>query len=137
MRITRLDGLRGIAILLVFFYHQGFIESFGWAGVDLFFVLSGYLITRILRGTRNSPVFWKHFYVKRIARLAPVLAITLCAVGLLSRHVPWLGFLGYVFFLGDWVDLTSRAISMLTVMWSLAVEEHFYLVWATLVRKGS
>jgi hypothetical protein len=69
-----LDGLRGIAILLVIVFHNfGFINyfSFGWLGVDLFFVLSGFLITDILLRTADQPNYLKNFYIRRALRIAP------------------------------------------------------------------
>lgn len=137
MRIARLDGLRGIAILLVFFYHCDFLRYMGWIGVDLFFVLSGFLITRILRGQRNEPAYWRLFYVKRLARLAPALGVMLLIALLFSRPFSWFGFFGYTFFLGDVVTATRLHIASLGMLWSLAVEEHFYLVWPGLVRLAS
>ena len=70
-----LDGLRGVAILLVVLYHNfGFIKQsyFGWLGVDLFFVLSGFLITDILLRTRSQPGFLKDFYMRRVLRIFPL-----------------------------------------------------------------
>src|SRR5690349_948892 len=75
-----LDGLRGIAILLIIGYHIfDFIPLFnhGWLGVDLFFVLSGFLITDILLKTRGQKGYLKNFYVKRILRIFPVYYLTL------------------------------------------------------------
>src|ERR1700761_1301740 len=75
--IPSLDGLRGIAILLViaFHYFPGF--SFGWCGVDLFFVLSGYLITGRLIATLDRPGYFTHFYRNRILRIFPLYFATL------------------------------------------------------------
>src|SRR5436190_6342563 len=70
-----LDGLRGIAILLVVLLHNfGFMNYFffGWLGVDLFFVLSGFLITNILLNTLGEPNFLKNFYLRRILRIFPL-----------------------------------------------------------------
>ncbi|MBL0272153.1 MAG: acyltransferase [Chitinophagaceae bacterium] len=75
-----LDGLRGVAILLVVFLHNfGFMNYFffGWLGVDLFFVLSGFLITDILLKTLDKPNFLRNFYMRRILRIFPLFYLTL------------------------------------------------------------
>ncbi len=149
-RIPVLDGVRGVAVLLVMFAHfgkpdtDGFgvtlergISSFGWAGVDLFFVLSGFLITGILLDTRESPSFFRTFYTRRFLRIFPLyyafLAIVLWLWGPRAgadeaQRQGWL-----------WAYLTNfdivrhgvffGASSVLNHLWSLAVEEHFYFVW--------
>src|SRR5208337_4752254 len=87
-RIPELDGLRGLAILLVILCHYfsgdqsagfGFFAhyflralAFGWSGVDLFFVLSGFLIGGILLESRNSPSYFRTFYLRRIHRIVPI-----------------------------------------------------------------
>ena len=137
MRLARLDGIRAIAVIMVIVYHHALLSSTGWLGVDLFFVLSGYLITRILRGTRTSASYWGQFYTKRAARLIPALLLTLVFVALVARRLPLLGYVGYVAFLGDVIDVTRLQIALLIPLWSLAVEEHFYLVWPSFVRTCS
>src|SRR5690349_19538707 len=87
-RVPELDGVRGLAILMVLFYHtliradnltsSDFLHALtspariGWAGVDLFFVLSGFLITSILLSTKAKPNYFKNFYVRRILRIFPL-----------------------------------------------------------------
>jgi peptidoglycan/LPS O-acetylase OafA/YrhL len=162
-RIRALDGLRGIAILLVLFSHLTpdvalRVKAFewvrkaavaGWVGVDLFFVLSGYLITGILLRRKSRPDYFKTFYARRILRIFPlyfamliVVFLILPAIGILhspgfeimQRHQAW----NWLFStnLGMWVAGRSAFISdqiAVSHFWSLAVEEHFYLVWPVVV----
>ena len=75
-----LDGLRGVAILLVVFLHNfNFMNYFffGWLGVDLFFVLSGFLITDILLNGLHKPHFLRNFYIRRVLRIFPLFYLTL------------------------------------------------------------
>lgn len=160
--IGALDGVRGIAILLVLAYHFswggisnfGFhhrmltIMTFGWSGVDLFFVLSGFLITGILYDSRHSDQYLRNFYARRILRIFPLYFGALLSVALLNvlwwqpewgswgTHSPlWL-----ILFLTNFViaaDGWSAVGFGLAHFWSLAVEEHFYLVWPFLVRWGT
>jgi peptidoglycan/LPS O-acetylase OafA/YrhL len=107
----------------------------GWIGVPLFFVLSGLLITRILRRERAADSFWKPFYIKRATRILPPLAIAFL-IGALSYSVPWrkIGFY-YVFFAANISEtLYQGAAGGLSVLWSLAVEEQFYLLWPFAIR---
>ena len=138
-----LDGLRGVAILLVVLYHNfGFIRQsyFGWLGVDLFFVLSGFLITSILINAVNEPGFLKKFYVRRVLRIFPLYYFVLI---LFLLVFPFIGYFNteldyfvnnqwwFWTYLQNWLfsfQLTGDA-KILTHLWSLAVEEQFYLVW--------
>ena len=132
MRISRLDGLRGVAIVAVVLHHHGFLEL-GWAGVDLFFVLSGFLITRILWNTRGRPDYWTTFYRKRALRILPPL-LPLLVVGIaLTKHLSVWAAAGYLFFLGNVVDALGHGSPVLGITWSLAIEEHFYLMWPVAV----
>lgn len=163
VRIPALDGLRGIAILLVLLRHSLFgmptnsrflakILAAGqltWSGVDLFFVLSGFLIGGILLDARESPRYFQTFYIRRAYRILPLyLAITLFFLmrHLLSPVLP--GVFGAVSPLTipwwSYVTLTQNfwmahqgwygAIAM-AVTWSLAVEEQFYLTIPCVIRK--
>ena len=143
-----LDGIRGLAILLVITYHYfGFLDIFsmGWAGVDLFFVLSGYLITSRLMATRNVSHYFGKFYRNRALRILPVYYFSLLAfyIGfnwLLSpanlpsfqyynRH--WLSF---VLFFENWAFIREMpAQDQLLHFWSLAIEEQFYLIWPFII----
>lgn len=143
-----LDGLRGLAILLVTFYHNfGFINYFffGWLGVDLFFVLSGFLITDILLKTRNSPNYLRNFYVRRILRifplyyfilivffvLFPVFKFRLLNIDFYVQHQAW-----FWTYLQNWLFIFHPIpvnTAALNHFWSLAVEEQFYLVWPFII----
>ena len=147
-----LDGLRGIAILIVLGAHTGvpgFADGGGGAGVTLFFVLSGYLITSLLLAekAKTGRVDLRAFYIRRALRLFPALAATLVVVtflavaGLMPQaakegvdyRVVVLGVICYVV---NWVAVAGQSIGMLGHAWSLAVEEQFYIVWPTLLLLG-
>ena len=147
-----LDGLRGIAILIVLAAHTGvpgFADGGGGAGVTLFFVLSGYLITSLLLAekAKTGRVDLRAFYIRRALRLFPALAATLVVVtflavaGLMPQaakegvdyRVVVLGVICYVV---NWVAVAGQSIGMLGHAWSLAVEEQFYIVWPTLLLLG-
>lgn len=135
-RKLQLDGLRGIAILMVFCYH-GLKAPLGWAGVDLFFVLSGYLITGILlRLTSNIDADnpWKVFYLRRARRILPPLALFLIVVTIAFKvHWQHLWF-WYVFFDANLSNAFHRTVVWAMIpLWSLAVEEQFYFVWPAVV----
>jgi peptidoglycan/LPS O-acetylase OafA/YrhL len=132
-RQTSLDGLRGIAVLMVLLRHHGLFNP-GWVGVDLFFVLSGYLITSILRRTRNDPTYYREFWVKRVTRILPPLILLLIVTLFLDRTMGKLVFLNLLS-LGDIVAYLSPHYEAPRILWSLAVEEHFYLLWPLLVRR--
>jgi peptidoglycan/LPS O-acetylase OafA/YrhL len=132
-RNISLDGLRGVAVLLVLLYHHHYLNS-GWMGVDLFFVLSGYLITTILRRTREDKSFWRGFWVKRFTRILPPFLLLLLATALLRFTLSWRQALAYVFSFGDVLAYTRPNFEPLRPLWSLAIEEHFYMLWPFAVR---
>lgn len=115
--------------------------SWGWAGVNLFFVLSGFLITSILLGSREKPRYFRNFYARRVLRIWPVYVLVLVVVYL---NAPW--FIGpsvlkaietapwwaYIFFVQNLFHIALPPA--LDPTWSLAIEEQFYFVWAPLVR---
>jgi peptidoglycan/LPS O-acetylase OafA/YrhL len=147
--IPALDGLRGIAIIMVLQWHylpatQAFFP--GWTGVDLFFVLSGYLITWRLMATKDQPNYFSRFYRNRILRIFP-LYYTLVIGFLLAIHflvqpknLPtfdtyinhWKSFL---IFTQNWTFMFYHLPPdpSLTPLWSIAVEEQFYLIWPAVI----
>ena len=141
--IPSLDGLRGIAILLVMLFHlevPGF--SLGWSGVPLFFVLSGFLITGILlqEKERGFGDFLRSFYLKRTLRIFPLFYAYLAVnfVLLVATHRSTAGYGWYVTYLQNYqMGIALYAGKLLPGMvghtWSLAVEEQFYLAWPFLV----
>ncbi len=134
MRLSRLDGIRAFAILAVFAHHDmGFPQ--GWFGVDVFFVLSGFLITGILRRDRTNKSFWAPFYIKRATRILPPLVFCFIGAGFVYA-VPWrqVG-LYYALFLANFAEtFHPNHGNPLGVLWSLAIEEHFYLIWPFAIR---
>jgi peptidoglycan/LPS O-acetylase OafA/YrhL len=164
-RIAGLDGLRGLAILGVLLFHidyflggvpQGLlprvfhhVATFGWAGVDLFFVLSGFLITGILLDTARSPTFFRTFYIRRALRILPLYyGFLICFYGLgplllmathrgrIVEHLQparqgfaWL-------YLVNWFGGARHFNAFpqfIQHFWSLSVEEQFYIVWPFVV----
>ena len=160
-RIPALDGLRGVAILLVLLWHGVFqlqpnsaiasrllsLGSLTWSGVDLFFVLSGFLIGGILLDEKDSPSYFKSFYVRRAYRILPLYGLLLAAqicsrapilprwIAQASRDpVPIWSYLSFT------QNLYMAAIAgfgsiVMSATWSLAIEEQFYLTAPVFVRK--
>lgn len=148
--IPSLDGYRGLAVLLVISFHflsrtgtgpLAVIASVGWSGVDAFFVLSGYLITGILYRRRGTHGFFRDFYARRALRLFPLYYFILVAIFLLTPllHVRWrLGQLPFFFYGANFslsVDQTLGFVGPLRLqhLWTLALEEQFYLLWPWVV----
>jgi peptidoglycan/LPS O-acetylase OafA/YrhL len=150
----QLDGLRAIAILLVLVTHfwsypagHTIVNRFaaaGWTGVDLFFVLSGYLITLILWDTREQPGYFRNFYARRALRIFPIYYLLLAFVFILlptvSRLPPQLVSDGwmYALYLAN-IALASSGwvLFLIDITWSLSVEEQFYLIWPFIVKRVS
>jgi peptidoglycan/LPS O-acetylase OafA/YrhL len=135
-RIPQLDGLRGIAVLLVFLYHAWRVPLF-WSGVDLFFVLSGYLITGILlrlKEKRATEPYGRTFYLRRLRRIIPPYA-GFMLFAILFIPVPWRQvWYWYAFFAANFgVSFGHVDIHGLVPLWSLAVEEQFYFLWPWIV----
>jgi peptidoglycan/LPS O-acetylase OafA/YrhL len=142
----QLDGLRAVAVVAVFLYHAKipFFEEGGYIGVDVFFVLSGFLITTLLLRERDETgrIALRAFYVRRIRRLAPaavlvastVAAVFLVATWVTSRRDTVLGALAALAQIAAWPRaLEVNELGWMGHAWSLSVEEHFYLVWPVLV----
>jgi peptidoglycan/LPS O-acetylase OafA/YrhL len=139
-----LDGLRAIAVLLVMADHCDIpIFNQGYFGVDLFFVLSGFLITRLLVDEIDATgrVHIRRFYLRRLLRLTPALLLFLTAYLLIAPWLwPQLGLLVHardvalvLFYLSDYSQAFWNNPKVLIHTWSLSVEEHFYLIWPFVV----
>jgi peptidoglycan/LPS O-acetylase OafA/YrhL len=145
-----IDGLRAIAVLAVVLFHAG-IGHAGYVGVDIFFVISGYLITLLLyRDWRETgSIDLVAFYARRVRRIAPAASVMVVAVLMVSQQLLWadpqaftaksagatLLFVANVFFqanTGGYFDASSAEMPLLH-MWSLSVEEQVYLAWPALL----
>ena len=130
-----LDGLRAISILAVVAFHSKVpLLGGGFFGVDLFFVLSGFLITTILHNEleQTKGVDLSRFYWNRLVRLTPPLYLMLAAVLLIGVATPGKTLVAAVY-LTDFSTPYERSYGVLGHAWSLAVEEQFYLVWPLLL----
>jgi peptidoglycan/LPS O-acetylase OafA/YrhL len=157
-----LDGVRGIAITLVLFYHFAIYSGFqtsmagvldqaifrvvtvGWSGVDLFFVLSGFLITGILYETKGDERYFRNFYMRRVLRIFPLYYGTLFVFFFVAPHLIWMGD-QFAAVQADqlwfWTYLINIKMAIsgwpaqvdLGHFWSLAIEEQFYVVWPLVV----
>lgn len=151
--VPALDGIRGLAISLVLIHHllranghtgirlfdllYVFVES-AWVGVDLFFVLSGFLITGILYDSLSSDHRFKRFYMRRILRIFPLYYGVLFLLLVLTAplHLVWRGMQWkLLFYLQNMIFMVYSPAPFINLnhFWSLAVEEQFYLVWPFLV----
>jgi peptidoglycan/LPS O-acetylase OafA/YrhL len=158
-RLPILDGLRAIAILLVVPHNLNlmvtsggiahvFIAALyrGWIGVQLFFVLSGFLITGILLDARDAPRYYRSFFVRRVLRIFPlyyatllVLFVLLPALGLLPgsfKRDPMVELSLWAYF-SDWYGAFHPGEASVSHFWSLAVEEQFYLLWPFVIHRRS
>jgi peptidoglycan/LPS O-acetylase OafA/YrhL len=153
--ILELDGVRGIAILLVVLFHlelsypSGAARLLfapllvGWSGVDLFFVLSGFLITGILIDTRDCRNYFSSFYMRRVLRIMPLYLFAVLAYFAIA--LPFAHHLGVwqardgsaqVWFwlhLSNWPPASGTVVPFIGHFWSLSVEEQFYLAWPLVV----
>ncbi len=133
MRNASLDGVRGFAVLMVLLCHHNLLKS-GWMGVDIFFVLSGYLITNILRRTSSDLYFWREYWIKRATRILPPFLLLLLITPLLGFSVSLRQAVVYLLSGGDVLAYLRPDFEALRALWSLAVEEHFYFLWPFAVR---
>jgi peptidoglycan/LPS O-acetylase OafA/YrhL len=151
-RVPQLDSVRGLAVLVVLLHntdkqqYTGYIARYGWMGVDLFFVLSGFLITGILLDTKGGDGYFKKFYARRCLRIWPLYYCALLFMFVVVPHLrpseasrifeprtmPWWSY--FVYLQNFLVPEITRATGLLAVTWSLAVEEQFYAVWPLVVR---
>ena len=164
-RIPALDGIRGLAICLVLWWHFAVspvranlqnlqnhpsllkiaeLSRFTWSGVDLFFVLSGFLIGGILLDSSRSPSYFSTFYIRRAYRIIPLYAVIVLSTLVLIAiygHLGWSRyakeFSYYVLFLQNFRMAATQSFGPLGLgaTWSLAIEEQFYLTLPIVVRR--
>jgi len=147
--MQELDSVRGVAILMVLFYHgfhwgidfsrfppiEKIFSQAAWAGrlgVNLFFVLSGFLITGLLLKAKETGKYYRKFYIRRGLRILPAYAVTLLVLAVTGTPMKFIGL--SLVYLSNFTLLFGVA-SAYPVLWSLAVEEHFYLLWPIVVRR--
>jgi peptidoglycan/LPS O-acetylase OafA/YrhL len=143
--IPELNGIRGLAVLSVVLYHckeslSGTplypVAQWGWTGVELFFVLSGFLITGIILESRTEPLFFRGFYWRRLLRIWPMYVLLLAVVfALNSSWRPRASGVHWFYYALLLQNLTRVTLpGPLVPTWSLAIEEQYYLLWAPLAR---
>jgi len=128
------------------------VPSLGWSGVDLFFVLSGFLITGILLRARTSPSYFGSFYARRVLRIFPLYYAVLLLVLVIVPHIAFFSLFDDFWNPGAkrqgiwyWLYLSNLKVALagawqhqlLDITWSLSIEEHFYLLWPLAVRRCS
>jgi len=151
-QVPQIDALRGVAIMAVLLFHgidnvahysglRGLhralsgVTSYGWLGVQLFFVLSGFLITGILCDSKSSPRYYQNFYIRRALRILPAYLVTLVVLKIFDS-ISWRFVTASLLFVSNMPKLFGT-ITEYGVLWSLAVEEQFYLLWPILVLRLS
>jgi peptidoglycan/LPS O-acetylase OafA/YrhL len=148
--LPELDGVRGLAILWVVLYHSNlrlkgtwiyYVSIWGWAGVILFFTLSGFLITSILLSARDKPRYFHNFHARRALRIWPLYILLLVtvylnapwfigpSVGDAIKTAPWLA---YLFLVQNLFHFTLPP--SIGPTWALCIEEQYYFLWAPLVK---
>ena len=154
--VPALDGVRGLAVLIVIIHNAawlsgpseqfvlklfGAVAASGWIGVQLFFALSGYLITGILLDSRGHPGYFRSFYLRRTLRIFPLYYAFLMVVVFVAAPLAWSPTWAadvrseqwpYWLYLSNWMQPFGVDIHGLTHLWSLAVEEQFYFLWPVL-----
>jgi peptidoglycan/LPS O-acetylase OafA/YrhL len=151
--LLALDGVRGLAILIVVIHNAAWVAgtsqqlllklaiavtATGWIGVQLFFVLSGFLITGILLDSRGRERYFRTFYLRRTLRIFPLyyafLVLALVIGPLFSTSPGWIASVHrsqwwYWLYMSNWMEPFKGGVHGLSHLWSLAVEEQFYLLW--------
>lgn len=154
--VPALDGVRGLAVLIIIFHNIGWIAgasrqfviklftaitATGWIGVSLFFALSGLLITGILLDSRGHEGFFRSFYIRRTLRIFPLYYAFVGATVFIAAPLAWSPEWAadvrtdqwpYWLYVSNWTQSFKIDVYGLTHLWSLAVEEQFYLVWPLL-----
>lgn len=136
-----LDGIRGLSIIVIVFHHFDYVGAHyfggrGFLGVDIFFVLSGFLITQILLKYRNEGIKLRRFYLRRVARLYPILLLSTLGLSFYLRNdyqfldrTPAIQTILYIQNFWPWGGLFGP-------MWSLSAEEQFYLIFPLILLLG-
>lgn len=150
--LRQLDGIRGVAVALVVIYHSAYL-TYGWGprpfpggfiGVDLFFALSGFLITRLLLAElgRTGGIDVARFLLRRLRRLVPALVVMVGVIivaipvlgGDLGGDAAWRSAAGSLAYVSNWMQAAgSPFLTQLTHTWSLSVEAQFYVAWPLLM----
>ena len=156
--LSALDGIRGLAVLWVMLFHMGMVPAVGLAakawqafslvgglGVDIFFALSGFLITGILQRTKALPHYFRNFYARRALRIFPLYYAMVFFSLIVLPHLTHVRDTKFDAVYRDsiwyWLHLSNFAIArrgafthgILDVSWSLSIEEQFYLAWPLIV----
>lgn len=135
-----LDGIRAFAVISVMLFHfyPQSILTIGWAGVDLFFVLSGFLITNILIKNKEKDNYFKSFYMRRVIRIFPIyylVVIPMLLINIALLHVKdWTNIGSYLIYFQNFAAVKSDYLFGLAHTWSLAIEEQFYLFFPFIIR---
>ena len=155
--VPALDGVRGVAVLLVLAHNfnvladggsavaraVGLFMDWGWVGVQLFFVLSGFLITGILLESKRATNYYRVFFARRVVRIFPIyyavlIATFVIAPLVLGHQVEGAEHQVYLWtYVANWAEPFGAGVALFPHFWSLSIEEQFYLVWPVVVRRLS